>query len=234
MKAKEEIISRKRSILKKKLLIKKICLKKEDKKSFSDISKILEAKTYLEKIDHVSWEDFPSQPKVLFRSAYAKNTIFLKFYVQEDKVSAKRTQINSEIHKDSCVEFFFAIGDDENYYNLEINAIGTVHLAYGQGRNNRTFIPSHIISSEIKTYSTLGNTPFESTQDSCGWEMLVCISSSAFFYHPSVTLDGLEARGNFYKCFDDSEKKHYLSWNPVETKKPDFHKPGFFGIIQFE
>ncbi len=219
--------------MKKKLVIKKICLKEEDKQPFSDISKILEANTCLEKIDHISWKDFPSQPKVSFRIAYAKDTIFLKFYVEENRVSAKRTQINSEIHKDSCVEFFFALGDDENYYNLEINAIGTVHLAYGEGRNNRTFIPSHIISRGIKTYSTLGSEPFKSTEDSCSWEMVVCISSSVFCYHPSILLEGLDARGNFYKCFDESENKHYLSWNPVETKKPDFHKPGFFGIILF-
>lgn len=219
--------------MKKKLLVKKISLKEKNKESFSDISKILEANTCLEKIDYISWKDFPFQPKISFRIAYAKNIIFLKFYVEENRVSAKRTQINSEIHRDSCVEFFFDPDQTGSYYNLEINAIGTVHLAYGDERNNRIFIPSHIISNGIRTYSTLGKEPCESNEDSCAWEMLVCISSSVFFYHPALVLEGLEARGNFYKCFDDAKEKHYLSWNPVETKKPDFHKPGFFGVIQF-
>ena len=26
---------------------------------------------------------------------------------------------------------------------------------------------------------------------------------------------------------------HYLSWMPIDTPKPDFHRPEFFGKINF-
>jgi hypothetical protein len=39
--------------------------------------------------------------------------------------------------------------------------------------------------------------------------------------------------GNFYKCADDTAFKHYLSWNPILTPNPDFHRPEFFGELRF-
>ena len=37
--------------------------------------------------------------------------------------------------------------------------------------------------------------------------------------------------GNFYKCGDATEMPHYLSWNPIQTERPDFHRPEFFGEL---
>jgi hypothetical protein len=42
------------------------------------------------------------------------------------------------------------------------------------------------------------------------------------------TFEGLTLRGNLYKCADKSKTPHYLSAFPVETEKPDFHRPEFF------
>jgi hypothetical protein len=39
--------------------------------------------------------------------------------------------------------------------------------------------------------------------------------------------------GNLYKCADATSKPHYVSWNPIETKSPDFHRPEFFGEMRF-
>ena len=38
-------------------------------------------------------------------------------------------------------------------------------------------------------------------------------------------------RGNFYKCGDLTAHPHFLSWNPINTPKPDFHRPDFFGEL---
>ena len=39
---------------------------------------------------------------------------------------------------------------------------------------------------------------------------------------------------NFYKCGDKQVEPHYLSWNPVLTDNPDFHRPEYFGKVIFE
>ena len=40
-------------------------------------------------------------------------------------------------------------------------------------------------------------------------------------------------KANFYKCGDKLSVPHYLSWNPVTTEKPDFHRPEYFGLLEF-
>ena len=39
--------------------------------------------------------------------------------------------------------------------------------------------------------------------------------------------DGLRARMNLYKCGDDLSHPHFLSWQPIEAPKPNFHLPAF-------
>ena len=43
--------------------------------------------------------------------------------------------------------------------------------------------------------------------------------------------EALKMRGNFYKCASAASQPHYLSWNPIDTPAPDFHRPEFFGDI---
>ena len=38
-------------------------------------------------------------------------------------------------------------------------------------------------------------------------------------------------RATFYKCGDKTAHPHFLSWNPVGTPAPDFHRPDFFGEL---
>ena len=38
----------------------------------------------------------------------------------------------------------------------------------------------------------------------------------------------------FYKCGDKLQTPHFLSWNPIDLPKPDFHCPAFFGLLQFD
>jgi hypothetical protein len=40
-------------------------------------------------------------------------------------------------------------------------------------------------------------------------------------------------RGNFYKCADDTEMPHFVSWSPIHLPTPNFHCPDFFGEIYF-
>ena len=37
--------------------------------------------------------------------------------------------------------------------------------------------------------------------------------------------------GNFYKCADDTEFPHFVSWSPIDLPSPNFHCPEFFGEI---
>ena len=48
---------------------------------------------------------------------------------------------------------------------------------------------------------------------------------------PLDVSDPESIRANFYKCGDKTAHPHYLSWSPIDTPKPDFHRPEFFGEL---
>jgi len=66
------------------------------------------------------------------------------------------------------------------------------------------------------------------------WEMVVVIPSSIFIHNEGLRFSKLISNANFYKCGDDTSKRHYLSWNPVKTPNPDFHRPEYFGTLNFK
>ena len=38
---------------------------------------------------------------------------------------------------------------------------------------------------------------------------------------------------NFYKCGDKTAHIHFVSWSPIGCEKPDFHRPEYFGTLEF-
>jgi len=185
-------------------------------------------------IDNVNWaEKFPYKPDVHFRIAHTNSSIILNYKVTEKSVRAKYDQDNGSVWTDSCVEFFSIPGGDDIYYNIECNCIGTILLAAGASRENRDSAPQYALDL-IKRWSSLGNEAFEERKGECSWEIVLIVPFAAFFKHQITSLDRKKIKANFYKCGDELETPHFLSWNPIKTKKPDFHRPDFFGDLEFE
>ncbi|WP_422082428.1 carbohydrate-binding family 9-like protein [Ulvibacterium sp.] len=214
------------------LIVKKIESKKHI--DLEEVSRLLEEQTELQSIEVINWEKFPYLPEVKFRIAHSNNQIWLKYYVNEKNILADRTEINGAVSRDSCVEFFFDPLGDGSYYNFEFSCIGTPHLAYGPDRHTREFIPPKKIERLIKIKSSLGNLPFKEKGGGHQWEMTMILPAELLTSHKGIKLAGLRSRSNFYKCGDDTSEKHYVSWNPVGTERPDFHRPEFFGTLIFE
>ena len=133
----------------------------------------------------------------------------------------------------SCVEFFSIPAGDGIYYNIECNCIGTILIGAGPARNGREHAPKEV-TALVQRWSSLGNEPFEERVDDTTWEVALIIPYAAFFKHQIQSLDGKEVKANFYKCGDELQTPHFLSWNPIKIEKPDFHRPDFFGTLEFE
>jgi Carbohydrate-binding family 9 len=188
-------------------------------------------------LDHVEkhplsiapWEAFPYKPKVAVSMAHAEGFMYLKYYVSEQQIRAVNNTTNGSVWEDSCVEFFVAF-DDKGYYNLECNIIGTILLCYGAERNNREMLPAEVIE-KIQFQSTIQNNLKDKTID---WSMTLAIPLSIFTHHSNLSLKGKEYHANFYKCGDKLAEPHFVAWSNIETPKPDFHRPDFFGRLVFE
>lgn len=214
----------------KELIVPKITIDKAV--GIKEAEQLLEKNAELNSIDQINWKNFPYQPKVNFRIAHTNSEILLKYYVHEKHILAKETRTNGEVYKDSCVEFFVSL-DGKNYYNFELNCIGTIHLAYGPGRKDRKFVNPGIVN-RIETQPSLGRLPFEEKTGEFDWELMIKIPLVCFAFNFIDTLEKVKAKGNFYKCGDDTSEPHYVTWNPVKTEQPDYHRPEYFGKIKFE
>ena len=151
------------------------------------------------------------------------------FYVHmeatEDNILARFTGEDDMVCRDSCLECFISPDTaDGRYFNIEINPNGATYL--GVGNNIKDLVRLHPDNIRdlfsIKTFRN-GNT----------WGLNYRIPFDFIrSYMPHFTPEkGLVMRANFYKCGDDINPVHELSWSPITNGNPDFHQPEFFGEL---
>jgi len=79
-----------------------------------------------------------------------------------------------------------------------------------------------------------GSNPIGEMRGRFSWTITIAIPLNVFFHHKIKELKGRTFTANFYKCGDKLSVPHYLTWNPVGTSKPDFHRPDYFGRLEFK
>lgn len=182
-------------------------------------------------IDRVNWPaDYPYKPKADFAIGRSKESLFIHFAVTEEYAHAQYTQDQDPVWQDSCVEFFCRLPEQNFYRHFEFNCIGTC-LAYArQSREEglRPYPESQL--KQIERFASLGKKPLSEMPQATQWELCVKIPFALLDIDCEKLPEELYA--NFYKCADASKKPHYLSWNPIDTEKPDFHRLDFFGTIR--
>ena len=158
--------------------------------------------------------------------------LMLRFDVREQWTMARVTEDNGEVWTDSCVEFFIAPDDSGYYYNFECTCIGRLLVGFRREREHATHATPRVMESILRNPS-LGSRPFPEHEGDNRWSVVLAIPPQALFMHSLTDWSGLKAKVNLYKCGDKLSQPHFLSWKPIETPKPDFHRPDFFEQIKF-
>jgi len=196
------------------------------------VSDFLDNQQIRHSIDVVNWVEFAYKPLAGFTMGYTRDEIMLKFYVTEKWFRAEKRVSNEAVYEDSCVEFFVSPGNDGIYYNFEFNGIGTCLAGVGKGRHDRERIAPEAIDL-IRRHSSAGNEPVREKRGKFSWDITIAIPYDVFVRHKISYPAGQTFSANFYKCGDTLRIPHYLSWSPVGTLKPDYHKPEYFGLLKF-
>ncbi|MDR1500312.1 MAG: hypothetical protein LBI58_04965, partial [Tannerellaceae bacterium] len=85
--------------------------------------------------------------------------------------------------------------------------------------------------ASIRRYTTLEPKTFGEKKGVHSWELTVAIPLMLMGLDPNRMPKKILA--NFCKCADATLSPHYLSWSPINSLRPDFHKPEFFGELIF-
>jgi len=203
-----------------------------DLPSLEEVSAKMDEKKDHLMIDKINWSGYEYKPDVRLAIAYGDNEIFLKYYIKEKYFKAEKTVTNEMVCEDSCVEFFVSPEDDGIYYNIEFNPIGTCLLGTGYDRSSSRRVSPEIVS-RIRRLTSSGIEPFKEKTGDNTWTITIAIPFVVFFRHKVKDLKGKTFRANFYKCGDKLTVPHYVTWSPVGTKEPDYHRPEYFGMLKF-
>ena len=144
----------------------------------------------------------------------------------EENPRATYTQSDDPVFQDSCMEAFINFYPDlpeYGYINVEVNANGVARCRFGTGRQDRSWLLEMGIAHPEITV----------TKEAHFWQIHYVLTEKlleALYQRPCNFAPGHEMRGNFYKCGDDTDSPHWVSWSKVE--RLDFHIPEDFGLLK--
>lgn len=171
------------------------------------------------------WDINGYKPKVDFYLSVEEKGFLMHIVVRECNPRRIETEHQSDVYKDSCVEWFvnFLPESCDRYFNFEVNPHGAMYAAFRKNRQEYQLLTKEDIETmEIKaaiypdTWEVSYKVPFS------------LISKYIFGYQFQ---EGMTIRANFYKCGDGMPFPHYGMWNEFHVNSPDFHRPEYFGDI---
>ena len=171
-------------------------------------------------LDYVWADSFPSPYETKAQLVHSDEGITVRLTTNEWPIKVTTMELNGRICIDSCMEMFFIPNmDDAEYINLEMNPAAVSLTAKGPDRYSRPRLDIH--GENVKIESMI--------KAEEGWTVMAFLSYDFLLKHYSHVDKTM--RANFYKCGDQTVKVHYSTWNPVQTEKPDYHRPEYFGKI---
>ena len=185
-------------------------------------------------VDCCNWPaEFPYTPKVEAKLFHSSDRLYIKFDVTEKDIQAAVAEDQGRTWTDPCVEFFVSPEGNMDYYNFECTCTGKLLLAWHPAGEPKESAPMGVIDS-VERHPSLGTECFPLRKGEHSWSVIEVIPASALFRSGVENWDGKKMSCNLYKCGDELPTPHFISWAPIEWKEPSFHRPEFFGALEFE
>ena len=167
-----------------------------------------------------NWGKNEYAPKMTARILYSDYGLHVKMTTDEDNLVARERKQNGDIYLDSCMEFFFSGNEESPYYfNFEFNPYGNIYISTRKSRLDFYFPEVDRFYFEVQSYVA----PEE-------WTIMFTVPFD--FIDKEHGAHTKRFKGNFYKC--GGTRQHYLTYYPVGTAEPDFHRPEYFGDFELE
>ncbi len=177
-------------------------------------------------IDNYLWSDVRSIiPSA--QMAWDEDALYVRLQAIEPHILARFTGTLDEVCNDSCLEFFFCPVEGDRYFNFEGNPNGAMYVGYGRPGTERCRLHRGNFKEILQVR------PFD-IPGGWGLELRIPVSFIQIFVPDFQPVSGMKMRANFFKCGDETQQEHYMSWNPVEVPHPNFHLPEYFGEITLQ
>jgi Carbohydrate-binding family 9 len=184
------------------------------------------------RVAYVRPESSAHHPETRFYLLHDGAALYVQFCVRDAYVRSVQTDYQSPVCSDSCVELFVQPVAGQGYFNFEINAGGTLQLAYV---SDPTRVPGGLAAStrverawgsQVEIRSSLP--PVVEPERAADWSLRFRIPF-ALFEHYAGPVTARTWRGNVYKCGDATSHPHWMAWSPLSAR--NFHLPECFGTL---
>jgi len=171
-------------------------------------------------------------PETRFYVLHDGKALYVQFCVKEKYVRSIQTAYQSPVYTDSCVEFFVQPVRGKGYFNLEINAGGTLLASYiedpTRGVNGfAKWTPMNLDwASQLEIRSSLPRVV--EPEQALDWTLRYRLPWALLERYTGPFTDN-SWRGNFYKCGNATSHPHWVSWAPLTAR--NFHLPECFGSL---
>lgn len=184
------------------------------------------------KIDFYPWEKNGESHPESYAAVFAVEGegIHALLWSFEEDILCNCTKRDDPVYTDSCLEFFLMpVEGDNRYINFEANKNGAYLSEIGTCRADRVFIKSLTDLEPIIEIIEIT----EGGETAWGYEITIPEKLISALYGIEYKIKESCIKCNFYKCAELSANPHFGTFFPVNTEKPDFHRPEFFGEIKF-
>jgi len=184
-------------------------------------------------IHQLNWpEEWPFMPVTQVTIHHDAQRLIIHYSVKGDYIRAVALEDQQPVWEDSCVEFFCQVPGEDTYMNFETNCIGTMVASRRRSRTEDVVLFSPEQMAAIERWSSLGERHIITNMDDQqrDWEVEIRIPWQLILGH-QLPVFPLTLLANFYKCGDQTRQPHFVSWQPIHTPQPDFHRPEFFSTL---
>lgn len=186
-----------------------------------------------EEVPYIMIQEFPwykegVKQDTKVQMAISNDTIYIHMWAEDQYIRATAKNLNDPVYEDSCFEFFITPWNEKSkeYFNIEINCIGTLYMAYRDRTEERQLI-SDELAKFIKIDSSLSKGNLEGEKD---WSLQISIPLQVLKEIAGKNIADDKWYGNFYRC-GGLEDDQYGCWNPIEFPYPNYHQPEQFGEL---
>lgn len=201
--------------------------------------------------DSTFWADVPAleiasypwekpggwHPVTRAKLQYTERSLHCIFQVQDQNVLSVQTAYCGPVCTDSCVEFFFSPQPPgaPGYFNLETNCGGVPLFCWQTARDENGKQVPETDARLLAINHTLPRIVTPEIAEPVTWEIYYAVPYSVLEKISEVARPepGVVWKANFYKCAEHNTRPHWGSWAPVNTPRPDFHRPECFGTLRF-
>ena len=188
-------------------------------------------------IDCVHGPEPAHKPVVQFKLLYGDTALYGIYQVQDRFIRAVAADLDGQVWKDSCVEFFFTpyARPDTSYFNLEINCCGVFLFHHQTAPKQQVQCLKESECRQLRVAGSLPGPIHKEIEDPVQWTLEFSIPYGILEQYSVVErpAPGVVWRANLYKCADDCSHPHWLTWSPIPGERPNFHQPQYFGNLEF-